>query len=148
MTRNSRLLPGLGPAADLLSCRKKVGKEHRPAPSRAAHGSLRYSFRLGLLSGTSVCRPRSGLARKIAPSDFFRQCIPAQSEKASASCLAPSLRYGLLTQTPLRCSARRTGRKIKSTHCAQKNKTPSFPRRREPRDFESRKVTGSPPSRG
>ncbi|MFN4289665.1 MAG: hypothetical protein ACK4E7_02150 [Permianibacter sp.] len=32
-----------------------------------------------------------------------------QSEKASASCLAPTLRYGLLTQTPLRCSARRTG---------------------------------------
>ena len=43
-------------------------------------------------------------------------------------CLAPSFHCGLLTQLPLRCSARQTGGKVNGTLRARK--VPSFPRRR------------------
>ena len=75
---------------------KKGTKETCPAPSRASHGSLRCSFRPGL----------------------FRQHIPVQSEKASASMPRP---FGLLTLTAFRCSARRTGGHCKGTLRVKQN---------------------------
>jgi hypothetical protein len=66
-------LPGLAPAGDLLSWRTKVGKEHCLYSSPTKRKTVLWvpcatPFQLGL----------------------FRQHIHVQSEKASASCLAPS----------------------------------------------------------
>jgi len=55
---------------------------------------------------------------------LFRQYVPVQSEKASASMPRP---FGLLTQTPFRCSARRTGGKFKGTLRAQTDKNAVVP---------------------
>lgn len=81
-------LPGLAPAGEFLSLvQRKEPKKH-----------ARF---LAALRAVPCATPlRQGL---------FRQCILAQSEEASASCLAPVLRTGLLTLPPLRCSARQTG---------------------------------------
>ena len=71
-------------------------------------------------------------------------------------CLAPSQRYGLLTQTALRCSARQTAGKSKARFAQNRKQERkmnlSFPRKREPSGFELgfelRNDTGSPLSRG